>query len=182
MNRYGLLAQQHWMTHAPTAFRDLENPEKFFTQMGDSAAFQIDQLASELESRIPTGLEYLEQAQQISMCRRQAEEQVLAELVYSREAEPSTDWQERLEEALGSLPAESELEAQLAMIQDQMDHEAELEGWGPGVVPDDQTQERIDLLNKLLALVRVPAQGLSGRELETRVLEAEQMVATRASW
>ena len=181
MNRYGLLAQQHWMTHAPAAYGELDDPEAFFTDLGESAASQIHDLASKLEDWIPKGLDYLEQVQQLSMCRRQAEEQVLAELVYSREAEPSTDWQDRLEEALWSLPSEETLEAALARIQEEREYQAELDGHSLDALPDEQTQDRIDQINKLLELVRMPAEGLSGKALEERVLAAERMVATLAS-
>ena len=33
MNRYGILAREHWKTHLPERYRALTEPETFFTEL-----------------------------------------------------------------------------------------------------------------------------------------------------
>ena len=52
MNKYGLIAQEHWRKYAPTRYATLTEPDEYFRSVGESAASQIDQIASSLERHI----------------------------------------------------------------------------------------------------------------------------------
>lgn len=169
MNKYALIAQEHWSKHAPARTAALGTPDeqqKFFEELGESALAQIDQLQSALEAQIPKDLPYLEQVGQLRAAQKQAEEQVLTELVYSVEPEASS-LVEELEQMLGDLPSPSMIEDSLAQIQEQ----AENETLDSATLSDEQ-QERHDQLTALLPLVTVPSDPstLSEAELADRIL------------
>jgi hypothetical protein len=75
MNRYGLMAQQHWARWLPTRYATIE---------------RIDALALTLAGDDQPGEGYLGKAGRLGQARRQAEEIVLAELVLL-DPEPGTD-------------------------------------------------------------------------------------------
>ena len=37
MNKYGAQAMAHWKTHAPQRFQNLDDPTRFFTDLGQEA-------------------------------------------------------------------------------------------------------------------------------------------------
>jgi hypothetical protein len=82
MNRYGQMALRHMEQFRPAQYRQIDNPGSYFDQVGREAAAQIDQLAESLAGPTPTGEGYLERTGRLTGARRQAEEIVLAELVY----------------------------------------------------------------------------------------------------
>ena len=48
MNQYGEMARRHWARWLPGRFAAIENPETFFTSLGDKAGQRITALAWEL--------------------------------------------------------------------------------------------------------------------------------------
>lgn len=104
MNRYGQTAMAHWERYAPSRVRALEDPEGFFTELGEQIEGQVQTIAQELERNASEAPVYLDRVAQLTGFRRQAEELVLAELVYSVEAELTSTAAE-LEEMLGGLPS-----------------------------------------------------------------------------
>lgn len=102
MNKYTLIAQEHWKTHAPSRYANLTDPETFFQTMGESAANQVDQIAASLEARLAPDLPYLERVGQMNAIRLQAEESVLSDLVYSVESD-RTSLVAELEQMIGDL-------------------------------------------------------------------------------
>ncbi len=48
MNRYGLMAREHWARWLPARYAAIENPDRFFTDLGNQVAGRIDQLALRL--------------------------------------------------------------------------------------------------------------------------------------
>ena len=48
MNQYGQMARRHWARWLPGRFATIENPEAFFTGLGDEAEQKITALAWEL--------------------------------------------------------------------------------------------------------------------------------------
>ena len=153
MNRYGLIAREHWARHAPTRYATLEDPEAFFTQLGETAAAQIEAIATELERTLPADLPDQERVGQLRAIQKQAEEVVLAELVYSVEPEPASRAQE-LDDMLGQLPDEKIILDQLQWIQDQAEYQAEVEGHSRVALTEEQ-EELADRLHKLLPLVHL---------------------------
>ena len=170
MNKYGLIAQEHWQRHAPSRYAALENPSEFFEELGQAALDQIEQLQTSLEAQIPKDLPYLEQVGQLRAAQKQAEEQVLNELVYSVEPEASS-LAEELEQMLGDLPSPQMIEDSLTRMQQDAQDEAEREGWTAPTLTDEQ-QERADRLTALLPLVSLPADPsqMSEAELTDRIL------------
>lgn len=90
MNRYGLMAQQHWARWLPNQYATIEDPASFFSDLGSQAAERIDALALTLAGDDQPGEGYLGKAGRLGQARHQAEEIVLAELVLL-DPEPGTD-------------------------------------------------------------------------------------------
>ena len=170
MNHYGLMAQEHWSRHAPSRYAALENPEEFFTELGESAAAQIEALSASLEQTVPSDLPYLEEVAQLQAVRKQAEDVVLSELIFSVTAEPS-GLAEELETMLGELPSATMIEHELQSIQEDASEEAEREGFSEPILSDEQEARR-SRLQKMLPLVtldREPSE-MDETELTNRIL------------
>jgi len=82
MNRYGLMAREHWARWLPARYAAIENPDRFFTDLGNQVAGRIDQLGA------PAG--------RLGQARHQAEEIVLTEMVLLP-PEPGADEPENAE-------------------------------------------------------------------------------------
>ncbi|MFT3859978.1 hypothetical protein [Micropruina sp.] len=50
MNKYGAQAMRHWKTHAPQRYQSLDDPIRFFTDLGREAQGQITELARQIET------------------------------------------------------------------------------------------------------------------------------------
>ncbi|MEX2548451.1 MAG: hypothetical protein WD830_11805 [Chloroflexota bacterium] len=82
MNRYGRMAYEHTKQHRPTGFGALTDPTAFFSTIGEEAAAQITRLRDEMLGPQRSG-ENLEAYRRRSyQAQHQAEELVLAELVW----------------------------------------------------------------------------------------------------
>jgi hypothetical protein len=81
MNQYAILARDHWRTHLPQRYRELSDPEAFFTRLGEQAMEEIDTLALALEGQDPVGETFLAKTQRLNAARAQAESTVLRELI-----------------------------------------------------------------------------------------------------
>ena len=81
MNRFGLMAQQHWAKWLPVRYAAIENPEAFFTDLGQQVADQIDHLALQLQGDDRPGEGYLGKAGRLGQARHQAEEIILTDLI-----------------------------------------------------------------------------------------------------
>lgn len=96
MNSYGRLAKAHWARTDPVRYAAIGDPEAFFTALGEQADTQIRELATTLAGQDPPGEEYLAKVGRLNMARLQAEEAVLAELVWipepERSEDPTSDW------------------------------------------------------------------------------------------
>jgi hypothetical protein len=96
MNKYAKLANEHWARTDPARYAAIEDPEAFFSALGEQAESQIQELAERLAGPDQPGEEYLQKVGRLNMARLQAEEAVLGELVWiapSQESEaPATDF------------------------------------------------------------------------------------------
>jgi len=90
MNRYGLMAQQHWARWLPARYAQIEDPDSFFSDLGRLTAERIDGLALQLAGDDQPGEGYLGKAGRLGQARHQAEEIVLADLILL-EPEPGAD-------------------------------------------------------------------------------------------
>lgn len=90
MNRYGRMALDHWRTQRPLALDSLADPDRYFTGLGEQVETQVGDLRDQiLGSQRPA--EDLESYRLRSyQARRQAEEVVLADLVWT-EPEAASD-------------------------------------------------------------------------------------------
>jgi hypothetical protein len=94
MNHYGATAQRHWERWLPERYATIEDPDSFFSTLGEEVARQIADLALDLAGDDPPGEGYLVKVGRLNMARLQAEEIVLREQVLlSPEpgADPETD-------------------------------------------------------------------------------------------
>lgn len=90
MNQYGEIARRHWARWLPGRFVAIENPEAFFTRLGDEAEQRITTLAWELAGDDPLGEGYLDKAGRLGEARHRAEQIVLDEMILLP-PEPGTD-------------------------------------------------------------------------------------------
>lgn len=79
MNRFGLMALEHWRTNLPRRFSTVQDPETYFRQVGELAQQRIEDLAADLAGDDPAGEGYLEKLGRLNMARLQAEETVVRE-------------------------------------------------------------------------------------------------------
>lgn len=95
MNQYGMRLQEHWRRVAPTQYRQIEDPETFFTELGEEMLTVVDQLQLTLAGPDREGETYLEKVGRLNAARKQAEEVAWENLV-TVQAE-QTDAEERAE-------------------------------------------------------------------------------------
>lgn len=115
MNKYGLMAQEHWQAYAPNRYATIENPDEFFQALGEQVANEIAAIVDHLERQLPNDLEFMDHLGQMNAIQNQAEEKVLSELVFSVETEISII--EELEDLLGELPTSEMLQDTLNQIE-----------------------------------------------------------------
>lgn len=105
MNQYGQMAMKHWRRWLPSRFSMLEDPEGFFTDLGEQVAEQIVQTQLSLESQHRAELnateDYLTRVGLLNNIRAQAQEMVLDEMVWET-PEPGTDLADEALEDPGS--------------------------------------------------------------------------------
>lgn len=176
MNKYGLIAQEHWKTYAPSRYATLTDPETHFQTLGESAANQIDQIAVTLERQLDPNLPYLERVGQMNAIRLQAEETVLGDLVYSVESEQSSLTAE-LEQMIGDLPTPDAIQATIDRIREDADDEAERERYSTSILSEEQ-QQQIVQLTTLLPLVTLDQEPDEMTEAATR----DRILALRPFW
>ncbi len=81
MNQYATLARSHWRLHLPTRYAQLNDPETYFSQLGDQAAEQIEALAEALAGPDPAEETYLQKVGRLTEARATAESTVLREMI-----------------------------------------------------------------------------------------------------
>lgn len=93
MTHYQTLARQHWSRYAPHRVAALPNPDEYFQALGQQVHDQITALTVQLTGPDVPEESYLEKAGRLGAARLQAEELVLAELVWitSPETTPGED-------------------------------------------------------------------------------------------
>lgn len=79
MNRYGEMAQQHWARWLPGRYAAIEDPDSFFSEIGERAEARIDHLADTLAGDDQPGEGFLGKAGRLGEARHRAEQIVLTE-------------------------------------------------------------------------------------------------------
>lgn len=105
MNRYGVMALQHWARWLPRQYAAIGDPDSFFTTLGEEAARQIEDLTDELASEAGQSDSYLVRVGQLLAARAIAEELILPQRVLP-EAELAADDDQDEEEDKGPESAE----------------------------------------------------------------------------
>ena len=90
MNQYAAMAERHWRRWLPSRVAAMDDPSSFFSELGEEAAAQIEDLTSDLAGDDPPGETYMEKVGRLNMARLRAEEVVLPETVLLR-PEPATE-------------------------------------------------------------------------------------------
>lgn len=80
MNQYGTRAKQHWQKYLPDRFNQLEDPDSFFSDLGEEIAERVQSLADALAGDDPQGESYLDKVGRLNMARRDAESAILREM------------------------------------------------------------------------------------------------------
>jgi hypothetical protein len=91
MNKYGRLAIRHWERIDPDRYRQIPDPEAFFSELGERAEIEIQELQDALAGPDPAEETYVEKVGRLNMARLQAEERVLAELILIPESTSRVD-------------------------------------------------------------------------------------------
>lgn len=173
MNRYGMMARDHWRTYAPIRYAALEDPQEYFTQVGEQIAAQVEQVSSQLQANLPADLPYLEKVGQLQAIQRQAEEVALTDQVYS--LEPETSQVEELEQMLADLPNPADISQMINHINDQAEDLAEMEGWPEPILSQEQ-QEQVRYLEKLRPLIQdVDPRAMNEAEIRNRILTLQEL-------
>ncbi len=81
MNQYGATARRHWVRWLPERYAAIQDPDSFFSTLGEEVAQQISDLMLELAGDDPSGEDYLVKVGRLNAARNQAEEIVLRERV-----------------------------------------------------------------------------------------------------
>ena len=81
VNHYGAMACDHWRKHLPGHLAQIPDQEAFFTQLGETAATEIDQIADALAQTNPPGEGYLQELGRLETARKTAEMQVTREML-----------------------------------------------------------------------------------------------------
>ena len=136
MNKYGAQAMRHWQTHAPERYARIENPTRFFTELGLEAQGQISELAQRIETNRPLLLAkirssretYLKDVAHRMTALRIAEEVVMQQLAWVSDPSLPLDearqewnqttandenlivWAERMQDAPDLMPSTVDLE------------------------------------------------------------------------
>jgi hypothetical protein len=128
MNRYGMIAQKHWETHAPSLVAGLPDPTAFFSDLGLEVQRQVETLMASQAGLDSAEETYLEKAARLQTARSTAEEVVMADLVWIKDPElpleqareeweqtrPSDEslisWAKRIQGPPDSMPSTDELE------------------------------------------------------------------------
>lgn len=181
MNKYGLLAQEHWQRYAPNRYASLDNPQEYFTEMGEAISNEIEAISDHLQRQLPKNLEFMDRLGQMNMIRHQAEETVLGELVYSVETE--TDIFAELSNLLGQLPTPDLLDQHLEALEAAMEREAEMEGWDEvSYTPEaDATKEWAEKIRPLLIDVNQVDQ-MSEAQARDHLLALQNLPEPESNW
>ena len=94
MNHYGEQALRHWRRHLPASYSRLEDPARFFTDLGRQAEAEIEDRYLEYAGPEIPGESAEDKQARLAQAMNRATEEVYAELVTpspASQGEPSAD-------------------------------------------------------------------------------------------
>jgi hypothetical protein len=80
MNLYGRTALNHWRRWLPNRFRQIEDPQRYFEDLGEEIRDRVAALWPALAGDDPPAEQYLEKVGRLNMARLNAESQAMREL------------------------------------------------------------------------------------------------------
>jgi hypothetical protein len=81
VNRYGAEALEHWRAYLPASYGRVENPEEFFTLLGEQADAEIEDRYLEYAGPDVAGESAEDKQARLTQAMNRAAEEVFAELV-----------------------------------------------------------------------------------------------------
>jgi hypothetical protein len=150
MNWYGIVAREYWARVAPSAVAGLEDPGRFFAELGEQVGARVELARRELEAGLPADLADLELVGRLGAIKTRAEEIALAELVYW--VAPEVDLAGELEVMLGGLPGLTQVWEALDGIAGEAEYQAAADGQAEVALNAGQ-RARWDQLNRLAAVL-----------------------------
>ena len=94
MNHHGEQAKRHWSRYLPTSYGRLEDPETFFSQLGEQADAEIEELYLEYAGPEIPGESAEDKQERLTQAMNRATEEVYAYLVTpspASQGEPQED-------------------------------------------------------------------------------------------
>jgi len=117
MNRYGRAAQTWWSNTDPARVAELDNPTKYFTQLGEQVESRVDELMQTMQGSDEPGESVLQKAGRINAVKMQAEEIAYQELIYTIESHPATV-DEDLEQLQADRPSPARVQELLQQLEE----------------------------------------------------------------
>ena len=78
MNRYGMRARDHWKQHLPTRYSKLNDPDRYFEELGEQIQERVEELME--AKRQPSSNDFLANLQGLNMSKFEAEAEAMREL------------------------------------------------------------------------------------------------------
>ena len=88
MNEYGRMARDHWQRWLPQRYSQIEDPNSFFSTLGEQVNTRIADLTLDLAGEDPPGETYMQKLGRLNNAGQRAREMVLPEMVL---LDPETD-------------------------------------------------------------------------------------------
>jgi hypothetical protein len=88
MNHYGQMALEHWRRHRLEELAAIEDPQRFFSELGEQVAETVQTRTDQLLANQPQVTGFVARVKQEQTARMTAEDETLREMVYT---EPGSD-------------------------------------------------------------------------------------------
>ncbi len=174
--RYTAMVRRYWTRHRPAATAQLPDAEAFFRSLGTQIATQVVSVSHQMLGEDRPWETPMEKIGRVNATTKQAEELVLADLLYS--AAPELDPVEELEELLGRLPGTSLIDDALSDMEWKAQERAETEGSSQVWFTPEEEQERQRLLalRPLVDLSPEQLDAMSPQEATARIQALRQVL------
>lgn len=88
MNHYGAMAQQHWQRVRPAEYATIEDPQRFFSELGEQVAEAVQQRTEDLLASQSRAEGFAAELARQQTARSTAEDETLRTMVFT---EPDSD-------------------------------------------------------------------------------------------
>lgn len=92
MNPYGEKARKHWQKWLPKRFSEIQDPDSYFSELGEEIEQRVQALSQALAGSDPPGEGFLKKLGRLNMARFDAESQALREMAL---LEPEPEMQDQ---------------------------------------------------------------------------------------